>query len=214
MLMNALQSSLLFIVAFDEQLIREYVEAHGFFVRSERRILSGRRRHSEEIVDLRILKPTGTGEPTNFLWFSSDLRAVREAVVYIRPWHREAGFNPRMLVSRPVELVKFIETKVVKSLTEIFNSSQSESAPRVLVLPAFPTADPQRAACTHMLRSAGVDAVLSFRSILDDVVQRVDLGQAYTRTEFMETLRILRSYDLLKDPQMGLFSGDNPGAKK
>ena len=202
-------------MAFDEQLIREYMEAHGFYVRSQRRTLASRRRKApEEVVDLRILNPTGTGDPTGFLWFSSDLRAVREALVFIRPWHREPGFNLRMLVKRPTEMIKFIETKVVKSLEETLDSGRSESVPRVLVLPAFPTADPPRLACTRMLRSAGVDAVLSFRSILDDVVQRVDLGQAYTRTEFMETLRILRSYDLLKDPQMGLFGGDNPGTKK
>lgn len=204
--MNGFCCSKEIMTAFDEEVLREYFEAHGVFVRAERRLPASRRTSAEETLDFRIFNPAATGEPAGFVWFSSDLRRVREARVFIRPWHREPGFSARMLAGRPAELAKFLQTKVVKALGAVLEDT-GKDVPRVLVLPAFPTVEPQRTECARGLRSGGVDAVLSFRSILDDVLQRVDLGQAYTKTGFMETLRILKSYDLLREPQLGLFKG-------
>ncbi len=194
------------MAAFDEQVLREYFEAHGVFVRAERRRPASRRKGTEETLDFHIFNPQAAADPAGFVWFSSDLRAVREARVFIRPWHRETGFSARMLAGRPAELAKFLQSKVVRVLGDVLEGT-GKDVPRVLVLPAFPTAEPQRTECARELRSGGVDAVLSFRSILDDVLQRVDLGQAYTKTGFMETLRVLKSYDLLREPQLGLFKG-------
>jgi hypothetical protein len=197
---------------FDETILREYLEARGFYVRTRRYFpggKSGRRTGPvEEVSDFLIWR--GDAEwaerPNSFVWFSTDLQRVGAARVFIRPWHQEAGFSPKML-NRPGELAKFIESKIVRQVETILTGGEKgpEGVPRVLVLPAFPLAETQRAACTKLLQAVGIDAVLSFRSILDDVVRSVEKHGVYTKTPALETVRILHSYDLIKDPQLGLF---------
>ena len=55
------------------------------------------------------------------------------------------------------------------------------------------------------MREHGVDHVLTFRTILDSMVQRVESNQSYAKSDTLQLLRLLRVYDMVKSPQLELF---------
>ena len=78
--------------------------------------------------------------------------------------------------------------------------------PKILVLPGLQTAEPYRSQAVGMLKERGVDAVVSFRAMLLDIIERVQLNRNYGKSDTLQLVRILKHYDLLKDPQMDLLS--------
>ena len=50
-----------------------------------------------------------------------------------------------------------------------------------------------------------VDAAIAFPMILQDLLSRVEVNRDYQKSEVLQTLRILKNYGLLRDPQMELF---------
>ena len=55
-----------------------------------------------------------------------------------------------------------------------------------------------------MLRAKGVDGVISFRDILQDLVASVKTNRNYQKSDLLQILRLLKNYDLLKEPQLEL----------
>jgi hypothetical protein len=47
---------------------------------------------------------------------------------------------------------------------------------------------------------------MSFRAMLLDLVDRIEINQSYTKSDTLQVMRILKNYDLLKDPQLDLLS--------
>ena len=76
---------------------------------------------------------------------------------------------------------------------------------KVLVLPGLPTENPYREQSMELLKEKGVDGIISFRSMLLDILARVEINRNYQKSEILQVLRILKNYDLLSDPQMELF---------
>jgi hypothetical protein len=56
-----------------------------------------------------------------------------------------------------------------------------------------------------MLKERGVDAIISFRTMLLDIIDRVEVNRNYRKSDTLQLLRILKTYDLLKDPQLDLL---------
>jgi hypothetical protein len=56
-----------------------------------------------------------------------------------------------------------------------------------------------------MLREKGVDFVLLFPTMLRELMRHVEVSKNYEKSELLQTLRILKNYDLLKDEQLELF---------
>ena len=50
-----------------------------------------------------------------------------------------------------------------------------------------------------------MDAILSFRSLLSDLIGKVETNKSYRKSDTLQVLRLLKNYDLLKDPQLDLF---------
>jgi hypothetical protein len=50
-----------------------------------------------------------------------------------------------------------------------------------------------------------VDGILSFRAILLDLIDKVEVNRSYRKSDTLEVLRILKNYDLLRDPQLDLL---------
>jgi hypothetical protein len=57
-----------------------------------------------------------------------------------------------------------------------------------------------------MLKERGVDAIISFRTMLLDIIDRVEINRNYRKSDTLQLLRILKTYDFLKDPQLDLLS--------
>jgi hypothetical protein len=196
--------------AIDEGIVREYFEQNGFLVRQARKYqVAARRKHAEEEIDLLVYNPAwqrGTRKPDFFL-FSSELPFVQKAVIAVKGWHTGV-FTPTMLKSSP-EIFNFLEQKVLKEAERFFPPVAAEdigSAPtKVLVLPSLPTAEPFRSQSVELLKSRGVDAIISFRAMLLDLLEKIEINQNYTKSDTLQVMRILKNYDLLKDTQLDMF---------
>ncbi|MEX0326932.1 MAG: hypothetical protein AB3N33_12675 [Puniceicoccaceae bacterium] len=195
---------------FDENIVREYFELHGFLVRQVRKYqVQSRRKVAEEEIDLIVYNPTyapGDREP-NFLLFASELPYIHRAVVVVKAWHTIHKFTPNLLKSSS-EILKFLEKSVSKNIEGSFTDTEEEKTQdlkRILVLPGLPTSEPYRSESIQLLRDKGVDGIISFRAMLLDIIQKVEVNRSYQKSEFLQILRVLKNYDLVKDSQMGLF---------
>ena len=56
-----------------------------------------------------------------------------------------------------------------------------------------------------MMQSKGIDAVITFRTLLGDLVHKVEPNRNYQKSDLLQLIRILKSYDFLREPQMELF---------
>ena len=204
--------------AIDEGIVREYFEQNGFLVRQPRKYQVGaRRKIGDEEVDLVVFNPAwqrGARKPGFFL-FSNELPFVRQAVVAVKGWHTGV-FTPTMLKSSP-EIFGFLEENVLKDVTRFFPPVSPDDPAggftKILVLPSLPTAEPFRSQSVAMLKEHGIDGIISFRSMLLDIIERVEINKSYGKSDTLQVIRILKNYDLLKDAQLDLLS-DRPASSR
>ena len=198
--------------AIDEGIVREYFEQNGFLVRQARKYqVSARRKAAEEEIDLIVFNPAwqrGARKPDFFL-FSSELNYVQKAVVAVKGWHTGV-FTPNMLKSSP-EIFTFLQQNVLKEAARFFppdsDAEAGDTVTKVLVLPSLPTAEPFRTQSVDLLKQHGVDAIISFRAMLLDLLDKIEINQNYSKSDTLQVMRLLKNYDLLTDTQMDL-----PGA--
>jgi len=198
------------MAAIDEEIVREYFEQNGFFVRQVRKYqVTARKKTDDEEIDLLVVNPgwrKGLGKPDFFL-FGTELPKVHRAVVAVKAWHTDR-FTPNTLKSNP-EIFRFVQEEVIKEVERYFPEESEPGAPKdllkILVLPGLPTADPFKSESVKLLQERGVDAILSFRSLLADLVDKIEVNKSYRKSDTLQVMRLLKNYDLLKDPQLDLF---------
>jgi len=198
--------------AIDEGIVREYFEQNGFLVRQVRKYeVQARKKTGDEEIDLLVYNPAyqrGVRKPDFFL-FSSELSFIHRAIIAVKPWH-SGRFTPGTLKSSP-EILRFLEENVLREATRFF-PADAEAAPggteeltKILVLPSLPTAEPFRSQSVQMLKEKGVDAIISFRAMLLDIIEKIDANRNYGKSDTLQVIRILKNYDLLKDAQLEMF---------
>lgn len=197
--------------AIDEGIVREYFEQNGFLVRQVRKYqVSARRKTGDEEIDLLVYNPSwrsGARKPDFFL-FSNELPLVHRAMIAVKGWHTGV-FTPNMLKSSP-EIFRFLEDNVLKEATRFFPAAEATEAGddpliKILVLPSLPTQEPFRSQSVAMLKDRGVDAIISFRSMLLDLIEKTEINRNYGKSDTLQVIRILKNYDLLKDAQLDLL---------
>ena len=196
--------------AIDEGIVREYFEQNGFLVRQARKYqVSARKKTGDEEIDLVVYNPAwqrGSRKPDFFL-FSSELAMVHKAIVAVKGWHTGV-FTPATLKSSP-EIFRFLEENVLKEVTRFFPVETAEDAggelTKILVLPSLPTAEPFRSQSVELLKAHGIDAIISFRAMLLDILDKIEINQNYSKSDTLQVMRILKNYDLLKDTQLDMF---------
>jgi len=199
------------MAGIDEAIVREYFELNGFLVRQLRKHTAhGRSRKDEELIDLLVYNPAckETASP-NFILFSNDLPLIRRAVIAVRAWHSKKFTASTLRASS--EIFSFLEKDVLKKASDLFASDEEDleahgELKKILVLPGLPTHEPHRTESIELLRKHGVDGIISFRSMLQDILTKVEVNHSYTKSDLLQTLRILKNYDLIRSPQMDLFS--------
>ncbi len=197
--------------AIDEGIVREYFEQNGFLVRQARKYqVSARRKAAEEEIDLIVYNPAWQRDARkpDFFLFSSELPYVHRAIVAVKGWHTGV-FTPTMMRGSP-EIFSFLQQSVLKEAARLFpaDEPQGESAEltKILVLPSLPTAEPFRSQSVELLKASGVDAIISFRAMLLDLLDKIEPNQNYSKSDTLQVMRLLKNYDLLKDPQLDLPS--------
>ncbi|QYM80073.1 hypothetical protein K0B96_05490 [Horticoccus luteus] len=196
--------------AIDEGIVREYFEQNGFLVRQVRKYqVQSRKKTGDEEIDLVVYNPAWSREARrpDFFLFASELPLIQRAVVSIKPWHTNV-FTPGMLRSSP-EIFAFLAAQVQKEATRFFSAASIEAEGgellKVLVLPSLPTAEPFRSQSVELLKERGVDAIISFRAMLLDLLEAVEVNQNYSKSDTLQVLRLLKNYDLVKDVQLDMF---------
>jgi hypothetical protein len=192
--------------AIDEGIVREYFEQNGFFVRQMRKYqVQARKKTSDEEIDLLVYNPSWQkgGRRPDFFLFATELQFLRRAVVAVKPWHSDV-FTPATLRSAP-EIFNFLQETVVRQVKRFFPPDASDpEVTKVLVLPALPVAEPYRSQSVALLKDRGVDAIISFRTMLIDLIKATETNRNYGKSDALQVIRILKNYDLIKDGQMDL----------
>ncbi len=197
--------------AIDEGIVREYFEQNGFLVRQARKYqVSARRKAAEEEIDLIVYNPAWQRDARkpDFFLFSNELPFVQKAIVAVKGWHTGV-FTPNMLKSSP-EIFSFLQQNVLKEAARFFPTAvgdePSGELTKILVLPSLPTAEPFRSQSVEMLKQHGVDAIISFRAMLLDLLEKIEINQNYSKSDTLQVMRLLKNYDLLKDTQLDLLT--------
>jgi len=200
--------------AIDEGIVREFFEQNGFLVRQVRKYqVQSRRKHSDEEIDLLVYNPgwkRDTRKPDFFL-FSSELPFLHRAVVAVKPWH--TGVFSAATIKGSPEILRFLEEEVLQAASKLFPDDSAAGQPgedpaKILVLPGLPTQEPYRSQSVALLKERGVDGIISFRAMLLDLIDKVEVNRNYRKSDTLQVIRILKNYDLLRDGQLDLLSGD------
>jgi len=203
------------MAGFDENIVREYFELNGFFVRQLRKYLvQSRKKRADEEIDLVIYNPNAPvdGVPAGFQLFSADMEKIRRAIVVVKAWHT-SRFTPAMLKSSS-RIFDFLKKDVLHKAEGYFSFDDAEVRPeevdpggftKILVLPGLPTSDPQRSESIALLKERGVDGIITFSTILENLLRNVEVNHSYQKSDLLQLMRILKLYDMVKEPQMNLF---------
>ncbi len=193
------------MASVSEWIAREYFEMLGFMiVQPCKYSVTGRQKRIEEETDLIILNPLTTEHvvPQSLLWTSGDMKKIARAVVGVYGWHSER-FYPAMLENLP-EIVRFAGDESVKIAARRLGQDQIA---RILCLPQLPVAQKLKDETLQVLKSKGIDGILEFRTMLVEMIKRIDKNRNYEKSDVLQIIRILKNYDLFKEDQLELFTG-------
>ena len=76
---------------------------------------------------------------------------------------------------------------------------------KLLVVPALPTQEEARQQSIDLLRAKGLDGVIPFQTMLQDLIGLVEANRNYQKSDLLQVIRILKNYDFFKEPQWELF---------
>jgi hypothetical protein len=185
-----------------ETIVREYFELNGFFVQQQRKYVP-HTRDPDEAADFFVVnpEPQPTSTPLPFVLSSENVRTVARAVVAVKGWHTET-FTPGVLTRKP-EALRFVEGKVIRKAALAFGGDVVPA--KILVVPELPQDPAVREQSIALLRKNGVDAVISFRVMLNDLIRLVEINRNYQKSDLLQIIRILKIHGYFKEPQLELF---------
>jgi len=198
------------MAAVSETIVREYFELQGFLLRQYRKHVAPAGREDDDIDFLAINPHVQRSQAElPFVLGSDDLLFIERAIIVIKAWHTEV-FSPAVLMKAP-ELFRFIEKKVFQKMVHEFG--EGGALLKILVVPALPQDSQARAQSIEILKSKGIDAVLSFRTMLAELVTQVEPNRNYQKSDLLQLIRILKNYDFFKGPQLELFKAKQKRAR-
>ena len=189
--------------AVSENIVREYFEQHEFLVRQRRKYIGQTRGQEEDDIDFFVLNPRPQAQNgvMPFILGSPDLIFIERAIVVVKGWHTKI-FSTARLTSAP-EIFHFVEPKIFEQAARAFGKDGTPL--KILVVPALPHNAQARLESIALLRSKGIDAVLPFHTILADLIKETEVNRNYQKSDLLQLIRILKNYDLFKEPQLELF---------
>jgi len=198
--------------AINEWVVREYFEQLGFLVTQPRKYVpSGRQKKADEEIDLLVVNPT-VGEhrlPDHLVWLTPDLAHVARAIVGVRGWHTER-FSASRFEQWP-DITRFAEPDSVRFASRLLSSEQMA---KILCIPDLSGAGELKQKTISALRQRGIDGIISFRTMLTDLVAGVSTNRNYEKSDLLQVIRLLKNYKLLRDPQLELFARRRPARPK
>ena len=193
------------MASVSEWVVREYFELLGFLVNQPcKHSVPGRQKTADEEVDLVVFNPRA-GESARrvdrLVWTTADLRHVKRAVVGIRGWHTERFYASTF--EQSPDILRFIEADSIRFAAKVLGSS---SLCRVLCLPKLPASAGLREQALGLLKRRGIDGVLTFGTILSELILQADVNRNYEKSDLLQVVRLLKNYDFIKDTQLEFFT--------
>ncbi len=204
------------MAGFDENLVREYFELNGFLVCQLRKFQKQpRKKGAQGEAELLVFNPNARadGGLAGFQLFSADMARIHHAIVVVKAWHN-SRFTPAMLKSSS-RAFDFLKKDVLGQMEAFFPKEgesfervvpKDEAITRILVLPGLPTSNPQRSESIELLKESGVDGIITFSTILENLFRNVEVNHSYQKSDLLQLMRILKIYDMVREPQMSLFN--------
>jgi hypothetical protein len=188
-----------------ESIVREYFEQHEFLVRQRRKYIGQTRDQEEDDIDFFVLNPHPAIQSgvMPFILTSPDLAFVERAIVVVKGWHTKV-FSTASLTGAP-EIFHFVEPRTFQQAARAFGKDGTPL--KILVVPALPQNAQARLESIALLRSKGIDAVIPFHTMLSDLIKETEVNRNYQKSDLLQLIRILKNYDLFKEPQLELFKG-------
>jgi hypothetical protein len=197
---------------FDENIVREYFELNGFFVRQLRKYqVQSRKKRFDEEIDMLIYNPKADKniKPSGFQLFSNDIMHIQRAIVVVKAWH-SSRFTPAILRSG-TKVFDFLKKDVLNKVNEYFDLEEMDLGKndvvfkKILVIPSLPSGEPHRSESITLLKEQGIDGIISFATILESLTKSIEINHSYQKSDLLQLIRILKIYDMIKEPQMTFF---------
>jgi hypothetical protein len=191
------------VSAVNEGVVREYFEQLGYLVSQPRKYVpSGRQKTADEELDLIIFNPQVKEHkvPEHLVWTTGDLKTVSRAVVGVRGWHTERFYVSRF--EQTPDILRFVEEAPIKFAERLLGVSPIA---KILCIPNLPAGGGLKEKTCEVLKLKGLDGVISFRTMLVELAARVDVNMNYEKSDLLQSIRLLKNYDLIKDSQMEMF---------
>src|SRR6516164_9491424 len=155
------------MAAISETIVREYFELNGFLVRQFRKYVAPAEKEDDDI-DFLLLNPNSAtaSDERPFVLSSPDLATIQRAVVVLKAWHTDV-FTPALLNNSP-EFFRFLQKRTFQQAAA--NFGKGGPLLKILALPALPEDSEAREQSIAILRANGLDAAISFRTMLADLV--------------------------------------------
>ncbi len=189
--------------AVNEWIVREYFESLGFLVGQPRKyVVPGRQKRAEEEIDLLVYNPTVTEHrlPQKIVWTSADFASVKRAVIGVRGWHTERFYASTF--EQTPDILRFVEEESLRVAAGLLGS---ESMAKVLCLPRLPASGELKDKTIEVIKTTGIDGVVSFHTLLSELIDRVETHRNYEKSDVLQMIRLLKNYGFLKDSQLELF---------
>jgi hypothetical protein len=197
--------------AVSETIVREYFELHEFLVRQHRKYVGQTRRDEDDDIDFFVLNPHPQTPPgaLPFVLGGAELPFLERAIVVVKGWHTDT-FSTSRLEASPA-IFRFVEPKVFQQAARAFGKDGTPL--KVLVVPSLPQTAAARDESIALLRSKGIDAVIPFHTMLAELISKTATNLNYQKSDLLQIIRILKTYDFFKEPQMELFKSRPAKAK-
>lgn len=190
--------------AVSDWVVREYFEMLGYLVTQPRKYtVPGPHKTAGEEVDLVVINPTIKEHklPESFVWYTDELKSVSRAIVAVRGWHTE-----RFYVSTFEQAPDILRFAAPESMRYAMRLIGTESIAKILCLPNLPATGELKQKTIQALRDKGVDGVISFETILSEIVERVDVNRNYEKSDLLQVIRLLKNYGQIRERQLDMFA--------
>jgi len=192
------------VSSVNESVVREYFEQLGYLVSQPRKYVpGGRQKTADEELDLIVFNPQVKEHkvPEHLIWSTGDLKNVSRAVVGVRGWHTERFYVSRF--EQTPDILRFVEEAPIRFAEKLLGASPIA---KILCIPNLPASGGLKDKTCEVLKLKGLDGVISFRTMLLELAGRVDVNVNYEKSDLLQTVRLLKNYDLIKDSQMDMFA--------
>lgn len=191
------------MASVNDQIIREYFELHGFLVRQIRKHLPPVAEEEEE-SDFWIQNASKNpkAQSKSLKITCANIRKINTAMVFVKPWHTETFTQGT--IENDLELSKRL-TRSISLEEKEFKSWADQDPLKILVLSKLPKSKPARDKAIKQIHHQGFHGYLTFTQILSELLDHVAINKNYQRSDLLQTLRILKNYELVRPLQLELF---------